>query len=203
MNEDLELAHRMLAGNERAFAEFFESYFPPLYRFALSRLGHDEDAAEESVQAALTTAVAKLHTFRGEARLFTWLCTLCRHEIGAHYERNRRRPPTVELVEDRAEVRAALESLAMSKGDDPESSLRRDEAARRVHVALDRLPPRYGDALEWKYIDGLSVAEIAGRLAVSAKAAESILTRARNAFRDAFATLAAGGADAGSAVDVP
>ena len=55
---------------------------------------------------------------------------------------------------------------------------------------LDGLPARYGDALEWKYVEGLPVVEIAARLAVSPKAAESLLTRAREAFRDAFATLA-------------
>ena len=45
-------------------------------------------------------------------------------------------------------------------------------------------------ALEWKYVDGLSVAEIGVRLGRSRKAAESLLDRARGAFRDAFAALA-------------
>jgi DNA-directed RNA polymerase specialized sigma24 family protein len=54
---------------------------------------------------------------------------------------------------------------------------------------LDQLPTRYGDALEWKYGEGLSVKEIATRLGVGPKAAESLLTRARQAFRDAFATV--------------
>ena len=87
------------------------------------------------------------------------------------------------LAEDLPEIRAALESLA---GD--ENLLQRRETARLVQTILDQLPFRYGDALEWKYIDGLTVAEIAARLALSPKAAESTLTRARNAFRDAFST---------------
>jgi RNA polymerase sigma-70 factor (ECF subfamily) len=53
------------------------------------------------------------------------------------------------------------------------------------------LPQRYGDVLEWKYIDGLEVAEIARRLEVGPKAAESVLGRARAAFRDALLELAA------------
>jgi RNA polymerase sigma-70 factor (ECF subfamily) len=90
----------------------------------------------------------------------------------------------IDLTEDVPEVRAALESIG---GDmRPESVVRRREVARLVQVVLDRLPERYGDALEWKYIDGLSVAEIAERLGVATKAAESVLTRARDAFRDAF-----------------
>ncbi|MEZ5331245.1 MAG: sigma-70 family RNA polymerase sigma factor [Thermoanaerobaculia bacterium] len=71
----------------------------------------------------------------------------------------------------------------------PKKELRRSELARLVQVALDHLPPRYGDALEWKYIHGLSVKEIAPLLDVSPKAAESLLTRARIAFRDGFDSL--------------
>ena len=58
-----------------------------------------------------------------------------------------------------------------------------------MHEALDYLPSRYSQALEWKYCEGLSVNEIAERLEVGAKAAESVLSRARVAFREAFATL--------------
>jgi RNA polymerase sigma-70 factor (ECF subfamily) len=59
-----------------------------------------------------------------------------------------------------------------------------------VQVVLDYLPRRYGDVLEWKYIQGLSVKEIAARLDVAPKAAESMLNRARIAFRDGFASIA-------------
>jgi RNA polymerase sigma-70 factor (ECF subfamily) len=69
---------------------------------------------------------------------------------------------------------------------DPERRLLRGEVARQVHEAVDRLPLRYAQALTWKYSDGLPVTEIARRLGVSAKAAESLLTRAREAFRAHF-----------------
>jgi RNA polymerase sigma-70 factor (ECF subfamily) len=120
--------------------------------------------------------------------LSTWLYTFCRHEISAHYERQARTPERIDLIEELPEVRAAIESLAAAGGD-PEALLQREEIRRLVQVALDQLPRRYGDALEWKYIDGLSVREIAERLSVSAKAAESLLTRARVAFRDVFLAL--------------
>ena len=51
------------------------------------------------------------------------------------------------------------------------------------------MPKHYGDILEWKYVDGLSVADIAARLGVGPKAAESLLTRARNAFRERMTAL--------------
>jgi RNA polymerase sigma factor (sigma-70 family) len=95
----------------------------------------------------------------------------------------------VQLAEDDQEVSAALESLGAVTGDGPEDALQREEVARFVHVALDLLPGRYADVLEWKYVDDLSVNEIADRLELTPKAAESLLTRARAAFRDGFSTL--------------
>lgn len=186
---DKALVKRMLAGQEPAFEEFFSSYFPALFRFALTRLGQDADLAEEIVQATLAKAIQKLSTYRGEAALFTWLCTFCRHEVSGHFERRSRAPEELRLAEDSPEIRAALESLAAVESEEPEAALRRSEIKRLVQVTLDTLPPRYGSALEWKYIEGLSVKEIAERLGLGPKAAESLLTRARKAFRDGFVTL--------------
>ncbi len=189
---DTVLVKRLLAGEERAFEEFFEAYFPRLYRFALARLDHDPDSAEEVVQATLTKVILKLHTFRGEAALFSWLCTFCRHQISAFYRQRQRAPRRVDLMEEEPEILAALESLTAASDTDPAEQLRRKELARLVQVTLDHLPPRYGDALEWKYIHGMTVKEIAALLDIGPKAAESLLTRARQAFRDGFGTLGRG-----------
>jgi RNA polymerase sigma-70 factor, ECF subfamily len=189
---DKALVSRMLARDEAAFELFFDTYAPGLYRFAVARLKYDGDAAEEVVQATLCKAITKLATYRGEAALFTWLCTFCRHEISAHYDRLRRTAHETPLIEETPDVRAALESLGAASADGPDERLRRRELARLVQMTLDYLPDRYGDALEWKYIQELSVQEIALRLTVSPKAAESLLSRAREAFRDAFAAVHAG-----------
>jgi RNA polymerase sigma-70 factor (ECF subfamily) len=191
---DLDLARRLLAGDESAFEEFFAAYFPRVYRFARARLGSDVDAVEDVVQTTLIKALDKLHTYRGEAALFTWLCTFCRREIAAWHQRTGRKRE-VSLEEDRAETRAVLDSLAALSQDDPGHELDRRELSRLVQATLDHLPDRYGDALEWKYIEGLSVDEIARRLGLGYKAAESLLTRARQAFREGFSLLAAGQLD--------
>src|SRR5262249_53691271 len=159
----------------------FDGHFSRLYRFALHRLGEEADAAEEVVQITLCKAVSALRGYRGEAALFTWLCTICRREISAHLERRGRGARGDGLGEDSPEVRAALDSLASTLGQDPESQLGRKEIARLVQVTLDALPSAYGDALEWKYVQGLPVREIASRLNLGEKAAESLLTRARQA----------------------
>lgn len=187
--DDRRLVRRMLGGDESAFEGFFDAYSARLYRFAVTRVGHDDDAAEDVVQRTLAKALTKLGTYRGEAALFTWLCTFCRHEISAFHAGRRRLAPETPLVEESLEVRAALESVAAQASDGPEERYRQREVARLVRVTLDALPESYADALEWKYVQGWSVNEIADKLRVGPKAAESLLTRARQAFRDAFGTL--------------
>lgn len=186
---DIALARRVIAGDETAFDEFFTGYFPRLYRFALARLDGNEDAAEEVVQRVLIRGVDRLGSYKGEAALLTWLCTLCRREIWAWREREGRLRE-VSLFDDQSETRAALDALA-AVDRHPEAELERRELASLVQLTLDHLPGRYGDVLEWKYIDGMPVAEIARRLEIGPKAAESLLTRARVAFRGAILDLAA------------
>src|ERR671915_1646236 len=185
-----ELVRRMLGGDEAAFDEFFADYFPRLFRFVVLRL-RDQDAAEDLVQNALIAAVRSLGSWRGEATLFTWLCTICRREISA-WEKRTSRHVIVSLAEDDPGLRAALESIGAA-ADAPDAGLARADTGRIVQLALDHLPPRYSRALEWKYLEELSVDDIAGRLQCTPKAAESLLTRARNAFRDAFAAVQAAG----------
>ena len=187
---EAELVRRMLGGDEGAFDEFFADYFPRLFRFAVLRL-RDQDAAEDLVQNSLIAAVRNLGSWRGEATLFTWLCTICRREISAWEKRTSRRV-IVSLAEDDPGLRAALESIGAA-AEAPDAGLARADTGRIVQLVLDHLPPRYSRALEWKYLEELSVDDIAGRLQCTPKAAESLLTRARNAFRDAFAAVQAAG----------
>ena len=185
-----DLVRRMLGGDEGAFDEFFADYFPRLFRFAVLRL-RDPDAAEDIVQTSLMAAMRHLGSWRGEASLFTWLCTICRREIAAWQKRTSRRV-IVSIEDDDPSLRGALDSIGAA-ADAPDARLARADTGRTVQLALDHLPPRYSRALEWKYLEELSVDDIAGRLQCTPKAAESLLTRARAAFRDAFAAVQAAG----------
>src|SRR6185503_16470480 len=141
--------------------------------FASARAAGNDDLAEEAVQAALIRAIQKLETFRGDAALFSWMCTICRHEL-ARLQQRAGRDVEISLLEDWPDTHSVLDTME------------RAELARLVRAILGQLPSHYGDALQWKYIDGLSVHEIADRLGLGHKAAESLLTRARDAFRASF-----------------
>ena len=143
---------------------FSRRYFPRVYRFARTRLGGDEDAAEEVAQTTLIKALAKVGTYRGEAALFTWLCSFCRHEIDRWFARAGR-SAHVSLTDDSSETRAVLEAIATLSDEDPEQ----DTAAvnSRGWCTRRSITCRAGTAMRscgsisragpWKRLDGGSV----------------------------------------------
>ena len=181
--DDAEMVRRMIAGDEEAFEVFSDSYLAALYRFASNRLSGDRDLTREIVQSTVCKVVANLASFRGEAALLTWMSSICRNEIAMHFRRQRRRPREVEWT---TAVEAAIETSRGSTDADIEESLIEDEHTNLVHMVLDLLPAHYAQALEWKYLDDLSVKEIATRMEIGVKAAESMLTRARQSFRSHY-----------------
>lgn len=187
--EDKRLAQKLLAGDARAFDRFFDDNFARLHRFTMARLGDDPEAAKEVVQTTLSRAVRKMHTYRAESTMFTWLCAICRNEISDWLKRQGRYRDHIVLVEDFPEVQAAVASIQAPLADSPERHYQRVEMLRLIQVTLDRLPPKYGDVLEWKYVEGHSVREIAARLNIGTEATQSLLARAKRAFADVYGTF--------------
>ena len=190
--DDLKLVGKLMSRDHAAFREFFDDYFPRLFRFTLRRVDGDEEVARDIVQAALGRGVRRLETYRGEASLFTWLCQITRRELSDPLARTVREKPylqrLVELEED-PEHRATLESIPADAQADPESARHREDLAAMVHATLDYLPGRYAKVLELKYLEDLSVEAIATRLGVTAITVQSLLARARQAFREVGTTL--------------
>lgn len=189
---DKSLVKQLLAGDERAFERFFDENFARLYRFALVRLSDDPDAAREVAQITLSRAVRKLASYRAESALFTWLCAICRNETSDWLASQGRYREHIVLVEDFPEVQAAVDSLQVPEQMNPEYQYRRVELLRLIQVALDKLPPNYGDVLEWKYIEGYSIKEISAQLNIGDEATQSLLARAKRAFADVYSALSDG-----------
>ena len=189
MGTETELVRAMLAGDERAFSAFFTDYFPRVYRFVVPRVAGDIEAAKEVVQATLIKAIRNLAQFRGEAALFSWVCQIARHQISDYLRAHKRYTDRIVPLDERPEIRAALESLAGPVADQPQERYSHDETRRLMQSVLDRLPGRYGDVLEWKYVEGRSVEEIGSLLGLGHTAAQSLLARARVAFREALETV--------------
>ena len=181
-----------LAGNAPAVRRLAEAALRPLYRFCLYRVGGNHHLCEEVVQETLLGAIRRLRRYdpaRAGGDIFGWLTGLARNEIRRTLARERSAADLEgfwrKMDEQLLSLYAMLESEPFG-----EDLLVRRETREMVNATMAQLPPHYGMALEAKYVAGKSVREIAAGLGTSLKAAESLLTRARNAFRVTFLTLA-------------
>ncbi len=166
----------ILAGDQEGLRAFFDAHFRPLYGFCYHRLGRDHHSAEEAVQETMIRALERIADFDPErGDMHDWLATLARNEI----RRVRGRRATFAGI-------AGDPAAPPGDGDGGEEGAATEP--NDVGVALDRLPERYRSVLEQRYVQGLSLNEIAEvqEDAPSAKAVESLLGRARAAFRKAF-----------------
>ncbi len=184
-DDDIKLVERVLRKERAAFNEFFETYFSRLYRFCHSRVSQ-ERVCEDIVQETLCKAVKSLTQYRGEATLFTWLCQICRNEIHSWYRKQDNKIPVATDFDDDDTIRASLESLAAMSFDDEDE---RHALEKTVQLVLDYLPNNYGRVLELKYLEDLSVHDIATKMGTSSIAVQSLLARARTAFRKGFDEL--------------
>ena len=183
LRRDRHLVKEILKGDQAAFCSFVDDYFPKLYRYARHRLPCEADV-EDVVQVVLAQAARRLETYRGEASLLTWLVQICRHEISKQLQKaNRHRDMMVPFMHDDL-LRSVVESVASDPGNDPEAQARRSEIITLVQFALDQLPNHYAQALELKYVEGFNSKEIAAKMQTSDEAMQSLLARARRAFRE-------------------
>jgi RNA polymerase sigma-70 factor (ECF subfamily) len=182
--EDLGLAKRVATGDETALAIFYRRYADLLYAFIYHLLGGSRSDAEDVWQDTLLAALHSLPSYRGECRLPTWLCGIARHKIADHFRRQGR--AATDVFSDVSEVRL---SALLSSAPLPEEVVMRQATRVRVVEALALLNEDYRTALVARYTDERAVGEVAQMLGRTYKATESLLSRARAAFRVRLAAL--------------
>lgn len=164
--DDAELVQRHVRGDRDAFGELVSRHRDRLWAVALRTLG-DPDEAADALQDALLSAYRAAGSYRGEARVTTWLHRIV---VNACLDRLRRRAarPTV--------VIPAGDAWEPVSGEDPYES--RDTAA-AVHAALATLPIEQRTALVLVDIEGLAVDEAARVLGVPPGTVKSRCSRGR------------------------
>jgi len=160
-----------------------EELLSEIYRQRLTgfvaRKVRDSFDVEEIVQESLIAGLDSLPMFKGRSSLYTWLCAIAKHEIADFY----RRKKIKQIVFSKLPFLEKLVSEALG----PELAYQELETKRRIVKTLKSLSEGYEQVLRLKYIDGLSMKEIAERLSITVKAVESRLTRARLAFQKVYA----------------
>jgi len=159
--------------SEAAFRQWYDRTLPRVYGYLVSRTG-DPDLAEDLTQQAYVAAIDERWRFDGRADGVTWLCSIARHKLADHFRRLER--------EGRRNDRVAVREIDMP----PPDGWRAVEDRELILHALRALAPAQRAVLLFVDLDGLSVAEAGRLIGRSHSSAQSLLFRARTAFRTAY-----------------
>ena len=175
VDEELRIIREILDGNKNAFEELVLANQKNVYNLALKMTGNEEDALDIS-QEAFLKAYRQLFGFRGDSRFSVWLYRL-----------------TYNLCIDflRKKPNVAAVSLTSQDDDDsrdidvpdirnlPEDSAIRKETRNTIVESIGELGPDHREILIMREITGMSYADIAFVLKISAGTVKSRLARAR------------------------
>ena len=163
----------VLAGDRAAWRAWYDGHFGPLAAYARWRCGGLPDLADDVIQETWLVAVRRLRSFDPQKGPFAaWLAGIAANAARNAVRGRRRRDRRSRPLDGAAEPACG--------GDRP------TDQAERVAAALAALPERYEAVLRAKYLDRRTVDEIAAARGDTPKAVESLLTRARQAFREAY-----------------
>lgn len=161
----------ILAGDVGAWNDWVTEVFETVANYVRWRCGGVDDLADDVLQETWITASRRLSSFDPTRSNFeAWV-----GGIAGNVVRNQLRT--------RNRHRAKFQTL---ETDPVAAELHSPDHADRVATALAQLPERIEKVLRAKYLDQRSVREIAAGWGESEKAIESLLTRARQAFREAY-----------------
>jgi len=166
----------VLLGKKGSATKFYRDYAPKIRRYLMAKLPEAE--VEEILQDTFLSAFDSLSLYRGESSVSTWLVAIARHEVADFYRKKYVRV----AVENTSPLFDNMVSDILS----PEFEWEKKKMERRFFSAYRVLSKQYQDVLSYKYELSMSVREIAVRMEMSFKATESLLFRARAAFREEY-----------------
>jgi RNA polymerase sigma-70 factor (ECF subfamily) len=151
--------------------DLYDRALPVVYGYLVSRVG-DRSTAEELTSEVFLAAVVAIDRPSGAALDTGWLVGVARHKLVDHWRRRER------------EERKLTAVASLPEADDDPWDARLDVLQARETLA--RLGPANRLALTLRYLDGLSIPEMARELGRSRHATEALVVRARAAFRRAY-----------------
>jgi len=176
-------------GDFRAFTQLVDAHKAKIFALARKLAGNEQDA-EDIVQESLLKAIDNIDMFRGDASFGTWLFSIALNEARGHLARQKRRElRSIEeyLPAQESHTTDVSTSQRLSDWADPHSKLESEELQRIIDQGLSDLPYIYREAFVLRYVEDLSVKEVAEMIGESEAATKSRILRARLALRDYLA----------------
>ena len=167
---------QLALADDRAFEAWHRRTLPRVYSYLLSRCAGDVALAEELTQQTFVAAIDRRARFDGRSEAVTWLCGIARHKLADHFRRIER--------EERGQMRTSVRQIELEAHVDEPMGV---EDRALISDTLRSLPTGQRAVLVFVVLDDLPVAEAARLLGKSRGATESLLFRARESFRRAYA----------------
>ena len=185
---DRELAARICAGDEAAFAQLIDALHRPLARVAEAYVGRVA-AAEDVVQETWAAVVDHLPSFEARSALRTWITRILINQAKTRRERDKRFVPIDEGADECPETRFSSRGFftgtpAYAAG--PESALLCKEASGWLVAALDALPEVQRAVVTLRDVEEWSSEEVCNALGVSESNQRVLLHRGRQRLRAAL-----------------
>ena len=175
---DGELVRAVQQGDRASLEVLYQRHLPGVWRYLDSHLPRGRQATEDLVSETFLAAIRAVASFDpAQGSVGGWLLGIARNKLRDHLRRAGREGDGGQARDEAVEATTA----------EADQGLLADEVRRSVLQTLDALDEEHRLVLEWKYVDSLSVREIAERLGRSERAVEAMLYRARDSFRAAFA----------------
>jgi len=168
--------------HRKAWNTLSERYLPLVWRYAYSLL-QNTHIAEDVTSEVMLAFLKNIRAIDAEApRISAWLRSVVRHKVADHHRqvyRAKDHLPRIALENQRR-------NTEREGRQDPSVPLLAVEIKKVITEILEGLSERQRLALEWKYVEGMRVQEMAARLGETEKSVEAILYRARRDFRHAY-----------------
>lgn len=187
---DQDLAQRVTGGSEAAMRLMMRRHNQTLYRAARSIL-RDDAEAEDAVQEGYLAAFRSIASFRGDARLSTWLTRIVVNESLGRLRKTRRGAQVIPLDGDEGVALAVTETMMNQESpDQPEQEAIRAQSRRLIEAKIDKLPDAFRTVFVLRAVEEMSVDEVAASLAIPAATVRTRFFRARALLRESLASEA-------------
>ena len=171
--DEKKLIEGILKGDENSLRLFYKKYSPKLFFFIKKKVQEEKDI-EEILQDTFLASLEAFRDFTFRCSAFTYLCSIAKRKIVDFY----RKEKIKKILFSQA---PGLEPLFLVLST-PEDKLDEKILRQAIEKTMNILKPNYKKILKLKYVEGFSLLEIAHKLSVSFKSAESMLFRARKEF---------------------
>lgn len=175
--QEKELVEKIIKKDKKAFYEFYQEYYPKIVKF-INRQIKDSSQAEEIAQDTFIDFLEGLRDFRFQSTVKTFIFSIARNKTIDWLRKKRLKKILFSSLPS-----YIIEGLKVVFIDD---EIKRNELSRRIKKVLQQLPNDYQMVLRLKYWEGEKVKTIAEKMAMSFKATESLIFRARKAFIKIF-----------------